>query len=142
MRKPQRCLCLLWLGILTLALTVPPSFSPVSYPELSDDQPDPRKLLEQVVKDILTNPLLEGDRNFYGTPGDKRVALLKESSVAWPTHWQPDIDGYDIRYCSEQHPVEDFVYWYLPEGPRLTGLARAAQLRLLAIGLDKLNLQP
>jgi hypothetical protein len=142
MGKAQRCLCLLCLGILALAIAAPPSFSPVGYSESPDDQPDPRRLLEQVVNDVLTNPDLDGAREFYGTVGDKRVALVKESPAAWPKNWQPAIAGYDIHYLSEQTPVEDFVYWHLPAGPRIVGLARSARPRLLAIRLDKLNLQP
>ncbi len=128
--------------MLTLALAATPFFIPLSYRESSDDQPDPCRLLEQVVSDVLTNPDLEGAREFYGTAGDKRVALVKESPLAWPKDWQPSVAGYDIQYCSEHTPVEDFVYWYLPGGPRIVGLARSARPRLLAIRLEKLNLQP
>lgn len=142
MRKPQRCLCLLCLGILALVLAAPLSLKPVNSRELPDDQPDPRRLLEQVVIDVLTNPDLEGTRQFYGTPGHKRVELVKESPAAWPRNWQPSIAGYDVHYRSKETPVEDFVYWYLPAGPRIVGLARSARPRLLAIQLNKLNLRP
>jgi hypothetical protein len=109
-----------------------------------DEQPDARLLLEQVLNDVLTNPDpgLQGARGFYGTPGAKRLALLKESPVPWPKKWLPSIPGYSIEYCSRERRVEDFVYWNLPGGPWMTGLAYRAMPRLLAIRLDKLNLQP
>jgi hypothetical protein len=122
MRKSQRSLCLLCLGILTLALAAPSSFSPFGYRESPDDQPDPRRLLEQVVNDVLTNPDLEGAREFYGTPGDKRVALLKESRAIWPKNWRPSIAGYDIQYVSEEKPVEDFVYLFSGSGVEKTSV--------------------
>jgi hypothetical protein len=142
MGKPQGGLCLLCLGILTFALAAPPSFHPVVHREAPDDEPDPRQLLEQVLNDLLTNPDLEGAREFYGTAGVRRVALVKESPAAWPKNWRPAVVGYDFQYRSEQTPVEDFVYWHLPAGPRIVGLVRSARPRLLAIRLDKLNLRP
>lgn len=142
MANPQRHRCLLSLGFLTLALSALLFFSPLANRGMPADHPVPQQLLEQVLTDILTNPILEDTREFYGTLADRRVALVKESPAGWPTKWQPRIANYEIQFLSEKTPVEDFVYWHLPAGPWIVGAARSAWPRLLAIRLDKLNLQP
>jgi hypothetical protein len=43
-------------------------------------------ILPALVADVLNNPRLKTTREFYGSPGDKRVALLKNDALdlAWP----------------------------------------------------------
>src|SRR5207302_4148496 len=119
-----------------LALTK--SGTPVICPEIADDEPDPRRLLEQVVSDVLTNPDLASIRESFGPAGEKRIALLKESTIKWPSDWLPHIPGYEFEYRTNQRPIEDFIYWCHPLGPELVSLARRIQPRLLAISLEKI----
>jgi hypothetical protein len=42
------------------------------------------EMLPAVVADILKNPRLKATRDFYGTPDDKRFALVGSGEFAWP----------------------------------------------------------
>jgi hypothetical protein len=54
------------------------------------------QILDAVLQDILTNPRFKDDREFYGTPGDKRVALVSDDDygVPWPKQYRPTLTGY------------------------------------------------
>ncbi len=142
MRRPRPRLCLLCLALLALTYAVLPSGSDSDCLSHRGDEPDARLILEQVLNDLLTNPDLKSAREFYGTPGDKTVALVKESTVAWPKNWHPRVPGYEVQYRSEATPVTDLVYWYMPMGPWIVGYFHSVQPRLLGVHLDKLNLSP
>jgi hypothetical protein len=66
-------------------------------------------VLRDVVADLLTNPRLKGLRDYYGTPGDKRLALLDSDAWAWPKGWQPPVQGFRVTPRDRT-------------GPRLLGL--------------------
>jgi hypothetical protein len=48
-------------------------------------------LLPVVVADVLSNPRLKSTREFYGTPGDTRFALLNGDAWTWPADAKIDI---------------------------------------------------
>jgi hypothetical protein len=41
-------------------------------------------ILPKLVADVLNNPRLKATRDLYGTPGDKRFALIKSDWFTWP----------------------------------------------------------
>ena len=43
-------------------------------------------VLPKVVADVLTNPRLKATRNLFGTPDDKRFALVKSDWFTWPAN--------------------------------------------------------
>lgn len=51
-------------------------------------------ILPAVVADVLTNPRLKAMRDFYGTPGDKRFALLNGDAWAWAAPFTADVPGH------------------------------------------------
>jgi hypothetical protein len=104
--------------------------------------PDPKQLLQEVILDLLTNPNLKSAREFYGTPGDKALALQTDSPVAWPKGWHPKIPGYDIRFQSEKNWLLDFVYWHAPYGVEIYSYIHRRMPRLLGVSLDTRNLDP
>jgi hypothetical protein len=55
-------------------------------------------ILDAVIADILSNPHLEGSRDFYGTPGDKKLALSLNSNIPWPAGYEPAVKGYEFTY--------------------------------------------
>ena len=129
---------LLFLVFLVAALTfVLPS--PIAREKRPLDLP---AVLEQVLKDVLNNPALQDSRDFYGTPGDKRVVLIKESAARWPKNWPPEIPGYVFEVRSKTTPMMDFIYWNIPGGVEFYSYCQKHQPRQLAIRLDKCNLEP
>jgi hypothetical protein len=99
-------------------------------------------VLEQVLTDVLNNPELQTSRDWYGTPGDRRLVLLIESTVPWPGNWRPKIPGYIVEFQTEATPVLDFLYWNVPGGVEIVSHIIRSKPRQLAISLNKLNLQP
>ena len=65
-------------------------------------------ILPLVVADVLKNPRLKTMREFYGTPGDKRFALVNSNAWTWPEKLAPA--GYDRTPPNQV-------------GPRLLGIA-------------------
>jgi len=107
-----------------------------------EESPDPKHLLQQVVLDLLTNPDLKSSREFYGTSGDKKLALRTDSSLAWPKDWRPKIPGYDIRFRSGENRVLDFIYWHVPYGVEVYSYIQQLRPRLLGVSLNTLHLDP
>lgn len=68
-----------------------------------------KKLLPVLVADVLQNPRLASVRAVFGTPGDKRFALLDSAAWTWPEKFALTLPGY------QQIPVEH-------KGQRLLGL--------------------
>ncbi|MBI3823835.1 MAG: hypothetical protein HY289_14290, partial [Planctomycetes bacterium] len=62
-----------------------------------------------LVADVLSNPRLKTTRDYCGTPGDKRFALVKSDAWTWPKDFQPKIKGFDLTDAS-------------PKGQRLLGI--------------------
>lgn len=55
-------------------------------------------ILDQVIRDLLTNRLLDHHRNWYGTSGLKTVGLSTKSTVPWPKGYVPAVPGYTFEY--------------------------------------------
>ncbi len=70
---------------------------------------DIESLLPRLVADILTNPRLKTTREFYGSPDDKRFALVDGAGWTWPKNYQPGASGFELV------PAE-------PKGKRLLGI--------------------
>jgi hypothetical protein len=53
-------------------------------------------LLPALVADVLNNPRLKATRDFYGTPGDKRFALVNSAAWTWPEKFAAATPGYQL----------------------------------------------
>lgn len=75
------------------------------------------QILDAIVHDVLTNPLFEGERSFYGTPGDMRFALVSSRGygIAWPLDYHPSASGYSVCRVLEGENID-------PDTMRLFGL--------------------
>lgn len=86
---------------------------------------DPKRkaIFDAVLHHALTDPRLADSRNFYGTPGDRKFALVTNThyGVPWPDWYIP--------------AVEDFECTRALEG----SVTDAMQPRLLGIRLNKFN---
>ncbi|MBI1831383.1 MAG: hypothetical protein HYR84_08035 [Planctomycetes bacterium] len=67
------------------------------------------QIVPTLVADLLTNPRLKATRDYVGTPGDKRFALINNDAWTWPKEFQPKIKGFDLTPAN-------------PKGNRLLGL--------------------
>jgi hypothetical protein len=54
------------------------------------------ELLPVVAADILKNPRLKNLRQFYGTPGDQRFALVNSPAWTWTKEDRPDVAGFQL----------------------------------------------
>jgi hypothetical protein len=65
---------------------------------------DKEQILDAVLQDVLTNPRFKDDRDFYGTHGDARVALVSDGDygVPWPKAYRPSLAGYTFVHVSEE----------------------------------------
>ncbi len=52
--------------------------------------------LPALLADVLSNPRLKATREFYGTPGDKRFALVNSEAWTWPKTFRPSVPGYQL----------------------------------------------
>jgi len=70
---------------------------------------DREEVLRAVIQDVLTNNDLKEPREFYGTSGDRRLALVSISDygVPWPTNFHAALDGYDVVLIQEQERKTD-----------------------------------
>jgi len=80
-----------------------------------------KDILQAVITDVLTNPNLKNERQFYGTATDKTVALVDQEKLGWPKGFRPDTHGYKLV----EAPEDPFA------NPR----------RVLGIRLDKFDLK-
>jgi hypothetical protein len=64
-------------------------------------------ILPALAADVLNNPRLKTTREFYGSPGDKRFALIPNPAVAWPKNML--VPGFQLTKAE-------------PAGKRLLGL--------------------
>jgi hypothetical protein len=64
---------------------------------------DKELILDAVLHDILSNPNLKNTREFYGTPGEKQVALVTNRGygVPWPADYRPVIAGWTVSRVEE-----------------------------------------
>lgn len=55
-----------------------------------------KELLPALVRDALTNPRLKGLRDYFGTPGASRFALVAGDAWTWPKELRADVAGYRL----------------------------------------------
>lgn len=81
-------------------------------------------ILNAVARDILMNPAHQSSRDFYGTPGNRELALVSYNNygVPWPRTYRPNISGYRFSRIADGEP---------------SGYRRP---RLLGLRIDKFNL--
>ncbi|MCI0638799.1 MAG: hypothetical protein L0Y72_09840 [Gemmataceae bacterium] len=83
---------------------------------------DAHEILQATVNAVLTDPELKRDREFYGTPGDTRFALVDGQTFAWPKWFNPSVTGFEVDRSLS------------------TTKCTAFKPRLLGIRLDKFDL--
>lgn len=76
---------------------------------------DQEVVLDAVIRDLLTNPLLEHARDWYGTPGGKQIGLSTKSGVPWPAKYTPSVAGYAFQYLDPDRELD-------PATPRQLGI--------------------
>ncbi len=137
MRSARRRLLLLCFALLALCIAVIPSqhATNAAVSEVNS-------VLDQVLTDLLNNPALESWREWYGTPGDNRLVLVRDSPVPWPVNRRPAIKACIVEFQAEATPVMDFIYWNVPGGLEIYSYVKHHQPRRLAVRLDKFNLDP
>ena len=82
---------------------------------------DRKAIYDAMVRHVLEDPELKFARNFYGTPGDNRFALVAGIyDISWPDSYSPSVGGYEIVRVANIDP----------HSPRLLGI------RLDKIDLD------
>jgi hypothetical protein len=61
------------------------------------------QILDAVLQDVLTNERLEDTREFYGTAGDMKVALVSNRVYGerWPAKYRPDLPGWTVTRVEE-----------------------------------------
>jgi hypothetical protein len=64
---------------------------------------DRNAILREVIRDVLANPQLEPTRQFYGTTGDRRLALVSNPSygIPWPVDFDPQVPGCTVVRTTE-----------------------------------------
>ena len=65
---------------------------------------DKELVLDAIVRDVLESDFLKDVRASYGTPGDRRVALVSNASygIPWPQDYRPVApEGYEVRRVAE-----------------------------------------
>src|SRR5262245_57231547 len=84
---------------------------------------DRERILDAVLRDLLNNPGLKDARDFFGTPGDREIALVSntEHGLCWPAHYCPSVPGWKAR-------------------PVIEGRRPQEERRLLGVRLDKFDL--
>jgi hypothetical protein len=55
-----------------------------------------KEILRAVLEDVLYNPQLKKVRDFYGTPGNKKLVLADGNRIAWPRGYKPEIPGFEL----------------------------------------------
>ena len=97
-------------------------------------------ILDQVLTDLICSQRFQKDRDWYGTSGDKNVALLLESPTTWPTNWKPRVPGYCLHFRSDNEPRMDFLYWKVPGGVQVYSFLKHHDARRLGVRLDRFYL--
>src|SRR6266851_909105 len=66
---------------------------------------DKELILDAILSHITNDGRLKDTREFYGTPGDKHVALVNNSDygVPWPAGYQPALPGWTFIQVEEDH---------------------------------------
>jgi hypothetical protein len=84
-------------------------------------------ILDAVLNDLVSNPDLKDDREFYGVPGDKRIALVTnpQYGIPWPETYKPCLDGFTVLHIRRDAKDND----------------RAKKPRMLGVRINKMDLQ-
>lgn len=74
-------------------------------------RPDKELILDAVLHDVLNNPDLKDTREFYGTAGDRRIALVTDHDygIPWPAGYQPVLPGWTVirvEWGADPDPTE------------------------------------
>jgi hypothetical protein len=64
---------------------------------------DREQVLDQIVRDVLTNPDLNPVRQFYSTPNDSLIGLSTDSTVPWPVGYMPKVDGFQFVFLNPEN---------------------------------------
>ena len=78
--------------------------------------PDRRAIFDALLEHVLTDPNLESFRKFYGTPGDRKFALVSDKGygISWPDWYVPSVDNFESVQIDEGSAAG-------PERPRRLG---------------------
>ncbi len=68
----------------------------------AETEADRETILQTVLCDILTSPLFQSERFFYGGAAKNRVALIKDSPIAWPVSFPPDAPGFQLLFDPQE----------------------------------------
>ncbi len=91
---------------------VMPLFKPQPQPKPKQlpKEPEIDDILRELVVDIVTGEAFARTRNFYGTPGEKRFALV-DGKVVWPKWFQAGLVGYQqLRVVPERSTEKNRLY--------------------------------
>ncbi len=96
-------MCVVLLGNVATELLVMAGPASQATAAMSLAQSNRTAVLRCVILDILGNPDIEAVREFYGNPGDGRLALVSsaKADVTWPTNLGLTVVGYRILYLDE-----------------------------------------
>lgn len=66
-------------------------------------RPAAEAVLDAILADVLNNSHLKSTRDFYGTTGDGKIALVHNPhyGVIWPEWYRPSIPGFAVTRISE-----------------------------------------
>jgi hypothetical protein len=101
-----------------LVLLTPPGRSTAEEPDarhfpgrVADPALERCQLMNQVIADLMLNPAFEEDRNYYGTPGDREIILVRNPTPEeqagffltfpqeeWPAGFPPALRGYTFTF--------------------------------------------
>jgi hypothetical protein len=78
---------------------------------------DYRAIFDALLRDLLTAPSHESERDFYGTLGDKQFALFTSAGqgVPWRKSYRPQVEGFEARHVDEGARIDS-------SSPRLLGI--------------------
>lgn len=70
---------------------------------------DKEQILDAILRDVLTNPELKDSLDFYGTAGDKQLALVSDSGygVPWPADHKPKISSFHFSRSDETRESDE-----------------------------------
>jgi hypothetical protein len=98
----------------------PPLPIPDPAMQLPDD-PGIHEIVRRIVEAVLKEKEIQGTREFYGTPGEKKFELDNDSNILWPKAFRPKVEGFDEE--------------------SLTGKCRGFRTRLMGIRIDEFDLK-
>jgi hypothetical protein len=68
---------------------------------------DQEMILDSVIDDLLTNPLLAHARSWYGSTGEKTIGLSRPpGATRWPPHYAPSVAGYRFEFLDPDRAID------------------------------------